>query len=103
MSPSIVAEVQKALGTVKVRRYLPEPDEALRWIADLEAIADLVQDLGGVTGVCRDPADDAVLAAAVEGRADAIVTGDADLLDLHEYQGIAIITPRAFLDLIGAG
>ena len=103
LSPSIIAEVQKAFGTMKVRKYLRDPDEAFRLLADLVAIADLVQDRGGVTGVCRDPADDAVLSVAVEGRADAIVTGDADLLDLHKYEGIAIITPRAFLDLIGDG
>ena len=100
LSPAIIAEVEKALGLPKIRRYLREPDEALLWLADLAAFADLVQDTGGVAGVCRDPADDVVLAAAVEGRAGAIVTGDADLLTLGEYEGIAIVTPRAFLDLI---
>ena len=34
-----------------------------------------------------------------EGRADVIATGDADLLALEEHEGIAIVTPRAFLDL----
>jgi predicted nucleic acid-binding protein len=41
-----------------------------------------------------------VLSTAIEGRADAIVTGDADLLVLEEHEGIAIVTPRAFLDLL---
>lgn len=63
-------------------------------------IADLVQDTGAVVGVCRDPADDMVLAAAREGRAEVIVTGDADLLTLAEYEGIAIVKPRAFLALL---
>ena len=49
--------------------------------------------------MCRDPEDDAVLSAAIEGRADVIVTGDADLLALEEHEGIAIVTPRAFFDL----
>jgi len=35
-----------------------------------------------VKDVCRDPEDDAVLSAAVEGRAEVIVTGDDDLLSL---------------------
>jgi predicted nucleic acid-binding protein len=61
---------------------------------------DLVQDTGKVTGVCRDPADDVVLAAAVEGRADNIVTGDDDLLVLGDFEGIAIVTHRSFLDSI---
>ena len=100
LSPTIVAEVEKALGLPKIRRYLREPGEAHLWLADLVAVADLVTDTGRVTGVSRDPADEVVLAAAVEGRAGAIVTGDGDLLTLGEHEGIAIVTPRAFLDLI---
>jgi uncharacterized protein len=47
--------------------------------------------------VCRDPDDDMVLATAVAGGADAIVTGDADLLTLGRYSGIEIISPREFV------
>jgi len=43
---------------------------------------------------CRDPRDDKFLEIAVHGRADAIVTGDQDLLVLHPFRGIAILTPR---------
>lgn len=47
--------------------------------------------------VCRDPDDDWVLATAVTGEAEAIVTGDDDLLTLGEHEGIVILTPRAFI------
>jgi putative PIN family toxin of toxin-antitoxin system len=47
--------------------------------------------------VCRDPRDDKFLEVAVHGRADPILTGDADLLALHPFQGIAILTPADFL------
>jgi uncharacterized protein len=47
---------------------------------------------------CRDPKDDKFLEVAVHGRADAIVTGDADLLDLNPFRGIAILTPREYLE-----
>jgi len=43
-------------------------------------------------GVIADPGDDRVLACAVAGGAELIVSGDADLLDLKAYQGIEIIT-----------
>ena len=99
LSPRIVAEVEAALKLRKVRKYLQEPDEALLWLADLATLADLADDTGRAKGVCRDPEDDAVLSAAIEGRAEVIVTGDADLLALEEHAGIAIVTPRAFLDL----
>ncbi len=100
LSPQIVGEVQRALTQARIRKYLREPKEAHLWLADIVAIADIVEDTGRVVGVCRDPADDMVLAAAVEGRADAIVTGDRDLLALEEYEGIAIVAPRAFLNLL---
>lgn len=47
--------------------------------------------------VCRDPDDDWVLATAVAGRAEALVTGDRDLLTLGRHSDIEIISPRQFL------
>ncbi|MHC5716900.1 MAG: putative toxin-antitoxin system toxin component, PIN family [Nostoc sp.] len=45
----------------------------------------------------RDPKDTVVLAAAVAANAEAIVTGDLDLLVLIEFNGIPILTPQDFL------
>jgi putative PIN family toxin of toxin-antitoxin system len=100
LSPSVIGEVEAALKLPKIQKYLADPDAALLWLADLAALADLADDTGRAKGVCRDPEHDAVLSAAIEGRADVIVTGDADLLELEEHEGIAIVTPRAFLELI---
>jgi len=47
--------------------------------------------------VCRDPDDDNILAAAVSGKCDCVITGDKDLLVLKEYEGIDIFSPRDFL------
>lgn len=55
----------------------------------------------------RDPGDAPVVAAAVAGRADAIVTGDADLLDdaeLREWltaRGVRLLSPSELLDGLG--
>ncbi|HEX3884358.1 MAG TPA: putative toxin-antitoxin system toxin component, PIN family [Stellaceae bacterium] len=46
---------------------------------------------------CRDPKDDKFLELAINGHADVIVSGDADLLALHPFRGIPIETPAAFL------
>lgn len=47
--------------------------------------------------VCRDPDDDWVLATAIAGEAEVIVSGDPDLLDLESHEGIRILTPRQWL------
>jgi len=46
---------------------------------------------------CRDPSDDKFLELAVNGQADAVVSGDADLLVLNPFLGIPIISASAFV------
>jgi putative PIN family toxin of toxin-antitoxin system len=46
--------------------------------------------------VCRDPDDDIVLATALTGKCDCILTGDKDLLDIKIFQGIEILLPGNF-------
>ena len=48
---------------------------------------------------CRDPRDNMFLELALSGKADVVVTGDADLLCLHPWRGVAILSPG----LSGAG
>lgn len=46
---------------------------------------------------CRDPKDDKYLEVALNGRADVILTGDADLLTLHPWRQIAVLSPTGYL------
>lgn len=57
--------------------------------------AELVTITEPVTG-CRHSADDKFLELAINGRADAIISGDDDLLVLDTFRGVPIITPAAF-------
>jgi putative PIN family toxin of toxin-antitoxin system len=69
----------------------------------LEAYADLCEFVEAQplpTRVCRDKSDDVVLATAVAGTADAIVTGDGDLLVLKKFRGTRILSPRQFLEIL---
>jgi putative PIN family toxin of toxin-antitoxin system len=51
--------------------------------------------------ICRDADDDdVVLATALAGKADVIVTGDEDLLVLKKFRGIEILSPRQFLEVL---
>ena len=67
---------------------------AVRKDAELVSPAPLVQP------ICRDPDDDWILATAVAGKADVIVTGDKDLLVLKRFRGIPIVAPRGFLEML---
>jgi putative PIN family toxin of toxin-antitoxin system len=51
---------------------------------------------------CRDPKDDKFLEVAVAGEADVIISGDDDLLVLHPFAGIPILSPSAFLRMLDA-
>ncbi len=50
--------------------------------------------------VCRDRSDDVVLATALAGKVEMILTGDEDLLVLKEFRGIRILSPRQFLEML---
>jgi putative PIN family toxin of toxin-antitoxin system len=103
ISPAIIAEIQTTLNYPRIRRKYAITDEEVEGLCSLlEQDALLVPGDAQVTGaIPEDPADERVLACAVEARADFIVSGDHHLLNLETYQGIPILTIRAFLERLG--
>ena len=91
--PVILQEIDRVL-IKKFSATRIEARSALRIVS--EAIQSVVHPSQSVRSVCRDPDDDAILACALEARADYLVTGDADLLDLKIFKGIRIVPPRDF-------
>jgi putative PIN family toxin of toxin-antitoxin system len=72
------------------------PQRYFVWLTDVLAAAELVP-IAEKIAACRDPKDDKFLELAVNGRADLLVSGDADLLALDPFRGVPIITPAAFV------
>ena len=70
-------------------------------LAALLSQAEVVAAQCDLPNVTRDPKDDPLVAAAVLGRVDYLVSGDQDILELEAYEGVKTITPLAFLDLLG--
>lgn len=70
---------------------------------DITALINLIRFRGELVSpsrqidACRDPKDNRFLEAAFEGNADVIVSGDADLLDMGEFEGIPILSVAEFL------
>ena len=52
--------------------------------------------------VDADPDDDKFLEAAVAGNVEDVVSGDQHLLDIEEFRGIEIVTPRIFSEIVQA-
>lgn len=77
------------------------PPEFRDWLGEVMAAAELV-DITERIVACRDVKDDKFLELAVNGRADLIVSGDGDLLALHPFREIPILTPAAFVQRAGA-
>lgn len=96
ISRDTVDELNSVLRRKEFEKYVTEEER-------IEFITAFVRDGVWVESVekvseCRDPKDDKFLELAVNGSASCIVTGDEDLLVLHPFRGIPIMTPRQFLD-----
>jgi putative PIN family toxin of toxin-antitoxin system len=102
MSQAIDDEVLRVLGYPKVRKYIRPGLDAELWFEDIVVLSQLVADDPEFEGASKDRDDDKYIAAAIEGRAGFVVAGDSDLLALREYEGIRIVSPRVFLDLLVA-
>jgi putative PIN family toxin of toxin-antitoxin system len=89
---------EEQLFEVVARPYLLSligPDTRAWW-QKLMAAAELVA-INERIRARRDPTDDKLLELAINGHADLIVSGDADLLALNPFREIPIVTPAAFV------
>jgi uncharacterized protein len=103
LSEAILTETAEVLlSKGKLRRYAAYADEDVRdYIRWLLTEAEIVSNLPDLRVVVNDPKDDPIIATAVAAKADYLITGDrAHLLPLGEYEGIRILSPRAFLDIL---
>lgn len=94
LSPAILAEYREVAGRPK---HGPWRDTLLSLIGLLDRVAIEVEPEEGGFDL-PDPDDEAYLAAAEAGAAEALVTGNARHFPAGRYGRIAILTPREFLD-----
>jgi uncharacterized protein len=91
--------LKREIESLLARRHKigPATQAALTAYADL---CEFVEPLPLPARVCRDKDDDVVLATALAGKANIIVTGDDDLLELKNFRDIRILSPRQFLEFL---
>lgn len=99
VSRPILAELERTLhGSYFANRLsLEERASALSVVQSHATMTELTI---VVRGVATHPEDDLILATALSAGADYLVTGDNALLALGSYEGVTILSPRAFLDLL---
>ena len=98
-APELLAELDRVLAYPKLQRYYTAEDRT-RFVALVMALSEGVDLPESIPRICRDPDDDRVLACAVVGKADVIVSGDHDLLSLEQVGGIPILSAAQFLGVL---
>jgi putative PIN family toxin of toxin-antitoxin system len=94
-SHDTISELREVLFRAKFDLYISREDRAV-FLAQLAMVTEVVPVIQ-VVRECRDPRDDKFLEVALNGRADAIITGDGDLLAMNPWRGIAIVSPKDYL------
>lgn len=101
-SPSILKEVEEVLRYPKIyQRYRLSKKKIARMLEPFFQDAEMIRPKKFPLIVKEDPADNRILACGLEGKADFVISGDKHLLNLKNYQGIAIVTPRRFVKILG--
>jgi putative PIN family toxin of toxin-antitoxin system len=97
LSPVMLAELARVLRYPRLRKLHGWTDAQVDVFVDgLRAAATAVAGNVEVSVVADDPDDNVILACAVEGRVDYVVSGEAHLSNLKTYQGIRVMTAREF-------
>lgn len=96
-APVLLEELDRVLRYPRLQRHYTMEERA-RFVALVAAISEVIELPDSVPRICRDPDDDWVIACAVVGDADVIVSGDRDLLDLQQVRDIPILSAREFLE-----
>jgi putative PIN family toxin of toxin-antitoxin system len=96
VSEATLAELDEVLRRPRFDQYVPE-EKRLEFLAALVAEAERVEVTEVITA-CRDAKDNKFLELAVSGQASHILSGHGDLLALHPFRGIAVVTPQGFLE-----
>jgi putative PIN family toxin of toxin-antitoxin system len=95
VSQATMSELADVLAQAKFDRYVGI-EQRLQFLSLIANTAEFVPIIHQVRE-CRDPKDDKFLEVALNGRADVIITGDTDLLEMHPWREIAILSPKLYV------
>lgn len=95
VSDELIREYQRVMSGSKFDAYTPRGKRLALLVAYIRAATHV--EISGTLSVCRDPRDDMVVETALIGKAEVLVTGYDDILALRPIPGVAIMTPKEFV------
>lgn len=102
VSEAVLEEIGRVLRYPRIVARHQWTDAQLQvFLEDLTRLTILTPGKLRLSVIAEDPSDNRYIECAVEGQADYIVSGDHHLLHLAHYRGTEILTPRAFVELLG--
>ena len=97
MTPLLLSELRRVVSREKFGLH---PDAIELLMADMEACATIVYPRKLHQVVLRDSDDDAVVDCAVESDSSYIVSGDSHLTETDTLEGVSVVTPKRFVELL---
>ena len=101
VSPTLLEEYNEVLFRPQIRKYTGlTVEETRQYISEIEKRSYMTSGILELNILTDDSDDNMVLACAVEGHASHLVTGNQKHFPFKSYQGVTIVTPRKFIDVL---
>ena len=102
LSQPILDEIRRVLAYPRIKEKYNLPEQHISKFLELISNAIIELPLDELNVIEDDPSDNRYLECALASSASYIISGDAHLLQVGEYEGILIIPPTTYLTLLAS-
>jgi putative PIN family toxin of toxin-antitoxin system len=108
LSPDVIKEIDWTIHRLPPKLGEEKVEFLLKLWTKLTSLCMVLEPVGKGR-ICRDPKDDAYLHLCIAAKANFLITGDRDLLAVDPKNvatlpdGLRIVTPRQFLEILRQG
>ena len=95
----LLEELDRVLQYSKFQRYFDDKAR-LRFVALIASLSELLDIPDQLPRLVRDPKDDYLIACALAGKADFLVSGDKDVLAVKAVETVKMVTAKQFLETL---
>jgi putative PIN family toxin of toxin-antitoxin system len=97
-SERLIGEFTEVALRPKFRRYF-QSEDIEEILLSFDVFGEKIE-VATIVNLCRDEKDNFLISLAIDGQADYLITGDADLLILEQVENVRVVTYRDFLELL---